>query len=121
MRLMDLSAYRALWQTPGVFALLASALLARLPVMAALVPVSFLAKDAAGNFGSVGMAVGGPIWSRLADRRGGRGVVIGTGVAWGVAMAVLALLPNDWYRLMPLVSALAGAVVPPVTATLRAA
>ncbi|TCN39285.1 putative MFS family arabinose efflux permease [Kribbella orskensis] len=129
MRLMDLSAYRALWQTRGVFALLASALLARLPVMAALVPVAFLAKDAAGNFGwagvvagaySVGMAVGGPIWSRLADRRGGRRVVIGTGMAWGVAMAVLALLPDDWYRLMPLVSALAGAVVSPVTATLRA-
>jgi MFS family permease len=130
MRLMDLSAYRALWQTRGVFALLASALLARLPVMAALVPVSFLAKDAAGNFGwagvvagaySVGMAVGGPVWSRLADRRGGRGVVIGTGMAWGVAMAVLALLPSEWFRLMPVASGLAGAVVSPVTATLRAA
>ncbi|WBQ05029.1 MFS transporter [Kribbella sp. CA-293567] len=127
---MDLSAYRALWRTQGVFVLLTSAVLARIPVIAALVPVSFLAKDAAGNFGwagvvagtySVGMAVGGPIWSRLADRRGGRGVVICTGMAWSVAMAALALLPADWYRLMPVVSALAGAVVSPVTATLRAA
>jgi MFS family permease len=127
---MDLSAYRALWRTQGVFVLLTSAVLARIPVIAALVPVSFLAKDAAGNFGwagvvagaySVGMAVGGPIWSRLADRRGGRRVVIGTGMAWAVAMAVLAFLPSDWYRLMPAVSALAGAFVSPVTATLRAA
>jgi MFS family permease len=130
MRVMDLSAYRALWRTRGVAGLLASALLARLPVMATMVPVSFLAKDAAGSFGwagvvagaySVGMAVGGPVWSRLADRRGGRGVLIGTGMAWSVAMAGLAVLPSDLFRLMPVVSALGGAVVPPVTATLRAA
>ncbi|MDX6260496.1 MAG: hypothetical protein QOH84_2184 [Kribbellaceae bacterium] len=130
MRLMDLSAYRELWRTRGVFALLTSAILARLPVIAALVPVSFLAKDAAGNFGwagivagaySVGMAVGGPIWSRLADRRGARGVVIVVGMAWGVAMAVLALLPGESYRLMPLFSGLAGVFVSPVTAIQRAA
>src|SRR3954469_20553644 len=117
MRLMDLSAYRELWRTRGVFALLASGVLARIPVIASMVPVSFLAKDAAGNFGwagivagaySVGMAIGGPIWSRRADRRGGRGVVIGAGMAWSVAMAVLGLMPFDWYRLMPVVSALAG-------------
>jgi MFS family permease len=110
--------------------LLASALLARLPPTATMVPVSFLAKDAAGSFGwagvvagaySVGMAVGGPVWSRLADRRGARGVLLGTGMAWSVAMAALALLPLDLYRLMPVVSALGGAFVPPVTSTLRAA
>ncbi|WP_237771526.1 MFS transporter [Kribbella sp. ALI-6-A] len=127
---MDLSAYRALWRTRGVASLLASALVARLPVMASMVPVSFLAKDAAGSFGwagvvagaySIGTAVGGPIWSRLADRRGGKWVVIWTGVAWSLAMFALALLPNEWYRAMPLVSALAGAFVSPITATLRAA
>ncbi|MEV6287159.1 MFS transporter [Kribbella sp. NPDC051770] len=127
---MDLSAYRALWRTRGVASLLASALVARLPVMASAVPMSFLAKDAAGSFGwagvvagaySIGTALGGPIWSRLADRRGGKWVVIGTGMAWSLAMIVLALLPNEWYRLMPAVSALAGAFVSPITATLRAA
>ncbi|MGC4936380.1 MFS transporter [Kribbella sp. DT2] len=127
---MDLSAYRALWRTRGVASLLASALVARLPVMASAVPMSFLAKDAAGSFGwagvvagaySIGTALGGPIWSRLADRRGGKWVVIWTGMAWSLAMFVLALLPNDWYRLMPVVSALAGAFVSPITATLRAA
>ena len=130
MRAMDLSSYRLLWKNRPVMTLMGAALLARLPVMAALIPVSFLAKDAAGNFGwagvvagsySIGMAIGGPIWSRLADRRGGRWVVIGTGVAWGVGMAVLALLPSDWYRLMPVVAGLTGIVVAPVTSTCRAA
>jgi MFS family permease len=127
---MDLSAYRELWRTRGVFALLTSAILARLPVIAAMVPVSFLAKDAAGNFGwagivagtySVGMALGGPVWARVADRRGARTVVIALGVAWSVAMTVLALLPSEWYRLMPVVSGLAGVFVAPVTAIQRAA
>ena len=109
MQPMDLSAYRDLWKTHGVMALLASALLARLPVMATMVPLAFLAKDAAGNFGwagvvagaySVGTAVASVVWSRLADRRGARRVVIATGMAWGVSMAVrrpaaVQLVPGD--------------------------
>ena len=127
---MDLSAYRALWRTKGVASLLASAVIARLPVIATMVPVSFLAKDAAGNFGwagvvagaySVGTAIGGPIWSRLADRWGGKWVVIWTGMGWSVAMTVLALLPLELYRAMPVASAIAGALVSPVTSTMRAA
>ncbi|GAA1600055.1 MFS transporter [Kribbella hippodromi] len=126
---MDLSAYRDLWKTHGVMALLASALIARLPVMATMVPLAFLAKDAAGNFGwagvvagaySVGTAIASVVWSRMADRRGARKVVIGTGMAWGVWMAVLALLPYSWYRLLPVAALLAGAFVAPVTSALRA-
>ncbi|TCC52539.1 MFS transporter [Kribbella capetownensis] len=129
MLLMDLTAYRDLWKTHGVMALLASALIARLPVMATMVPLSFLAKDAAGNFGwagvvagaySVGMAVASVVWSRLADRRGARGVLLTTGMAWGVLMAVLALLPDSWYRVLPVAAALAGMFVAPVTSALRA-
>ena len=55
---MDLTAYRDLWKTQGVMALLASALIARLPVMATMVPLAFLAKDAAGNFGWAGVVAG---------------------------------------------------------------
>ncbi|MEU4604719.1 MFS transporter [Kribbella sp. NPDC023972] len=126
---MDLTAYRDLWKTHGVMALLASALIARLPVMATMVPLSFLAKDAAGNFGwagvvagaySVGMAIASVVWSRLADRRGARWVVIGTGMAWGVLMAVVALLPYSWFRVLPVAAALAGVFVAPVTSALRA-
>ena len=99
MQLMDLTAYRDLWKTHGVVALLASAIVARMPVMATMVPLAFLAKDAAGNFGwagvvagaySVGTAVASVVWSRMADRRGARKVVIGTGMAWGASMAVVA-------------------------------
>ncbi|WP_350279520.1 MFS transporter [Kribbella sp. HUAS MG21] len=126
---MDLSAYRDLWKTRGVMALLASALIARLPVLATMVPLAFLAKDAAGNFGwsgvvagaySVGTAVASVVWSRMADRRGARKVVIGTGMAWAVMMAVVALLPYSWYRALPVAAALAGVFVAPVTSALRA-
>lgn len=129
MRPMDLTAYRDLWKTHGVMALLASALIARMPVMATMVPLSFLAKDAGGNFGwagvvagaySVGTAVASVVWSRLADRRGARRVLIGTGMAWAVLMAVVALLPDSWYRVLPVAAALAGVFVAPVTSALRA-
>jgi MFS family permease len=126
---MDLSAYRDLWKTHGVVALLTSALVARMPVLATMVPLSFLAKDAAGNFGwagvvagaySVGTAVASVVWSRMADRKGARKVVIGTGMAWGLWMAVLALMPYSWYRLLPIAAVLAGVFVSPVTSALRA-
>jgi MFS family permease len=129
MQPMDLTAYRDLWKTHGVMALLASALVARMPVMATMVPLAFLAKDAAGNFGwagvvagaySVGTAIASVVWSRLADRRGARKVVIFTGMAWGVLMAVVALLPYSWYRALPLAAGLAGMFVAPVTSALRA-
>ena len=129
MQPMDLTAYRDLWKTHGVVALLASALVARMPVMATMVPLAFLAKDAAGNFGwagvvagaySVGTAVASVVWSRLADRRGARKVVIGTGMAWGASMAVVALLPYSWFRVLPVAAAVAGVFVAPVTSALRA-
>lgn len=129
MRSMDLTAYRDLWKTHGVVALLASALIARMPVVATMVPLAFLAKDAAGNFGwagvvagaySVGTAIASVVWARLADRKGARRVVIGTGMAWAVLMAVVALLPDSWYRALPVAAALAGMFVAPVTSALRA-
>ena len=58
MQPMDLTSYRDLWKTHGVMALLASALVARMPVMATMVPLAFLAKDAAGNFGWAGVVAG---------------------------------------------------------------
>ncbi|NIK57509.1 MFS transporter [Kribbella shirazensis] len=127
---MELSGYRELARTRGVPALLASSLLARLPMLATMVPVAFLAKDTGGSFRwagvvagaySVGMAIAGPLWSRTADRRGPRGVLLVTGMAWSVALVALALLPAGLYRLMPLLTLLAGALVPPVMQTLRAA
>lgn len=127
---MELSGYRELARTRGVPALLASSLLARLPMLATMVPVAFLAKDTGGSFRwagvvagaySVGMAIAGPLWSRTADRRGPRGVLLVTGMAWSVALVALAALPAGLYRLMPLLTLLAGALVPPVMQTLRAA
>ncbi|GAB2669586.1 MFS transporter [Kribbella swartbergensis] len=127
---MELSGYRELWRTRGVMALLSASLLARLPVLATMVPVAFLAKDVGGSFRwagivagaySIGMAIAGPLWARTADRRGARGVLLATGLSWSVALAALAALPAGLYRLMPLLTFLAGALVPPVMQTLRAA
>ena len=127
---MNLGGYRELWRTQGVTALLLSSLLARLPVLATMVPVAFLAKDASGSFRwagvvagaySVGMAIAGPLWSRAADRRGPRGVLLITGLSWSVALLAIALLPAGLYRLLPVLTIVAGALVPPVMQTLRAA
>lgn len=130
MPCMEFSGYRELWRTHGVMALLVSSLLARLPVLATMVPIAFLAKDLSGSFRwagvvagaySVGMAIAGPLWSRAADRRGPRGVLLLTGITWSVAQLGIALLPAGWSRLMPLAALISGAFVPPVMQTLRAA
>lgn len=127
---MDLSAYRAFWRTLGVPSLLIGGLLARLPNVAMMIPLSFLAKDASGGFGwagvvaaaySIGTALGAPWWSRVADRRGGRRVLVWTGFGWSIFVALLTAMPDDWYRILPAVSLLAGAVLPPVSSTARAA
>ncbi|MDX2974162.1 MFS transporter [Kribbella solani] len=127
---MELAGYRALWRTQGVTTLLVSSLLARLPMLATTVPIAFLAKDASGSFrwagvvaGSyaVGTALAGPLWSRTADRRGPRGVLLVTGIAWSVMLLRIALLPGALFRLLPVLAVLAGAFVPPVSQTLRAA
>lgn len=127
---MELSGYRELWRTPGVMGLLASSLLARLPVLATMVPVAFLAKDLSGSFRwagvvaaaySIGMAIAGPLWARTADRRGARGVLLVTGVSWSVALFLVAAVPAGLYHLMPALTFLAGGLVPPVMQTLRAA
>jgi len=126
---MDLSAYKAFWKTLGVPSLLIGSLLARLPTVATMIPMSFLVRDASGGFGwagvvagtySVGTAIGAPAWSRFADRRGARRVLMLTGFAWSIALAALALMPFGWVRAMPAVSLIAGALVPPVSSTSRA-
>ena len=125
-----MAGYRELWRTHGVMALLMSSLLARLPILATMVPLAFLAKDLSGSFRwagvvagaySVGTAIAGPLWSRAADRRGPRGVLLITGIAWSVVCVGLAFLPAGLYRLMPAFTLVCGAFVPPVMQTLRAA
>ncbi|WP_329002164.1 MFS transporter [Kribbella sp. NBC_00709] len=127
---MELSGYRELWRARGVMSLLLASLLARLPMLATMVPIAFLAKDAGGSFRwagvvagaySIGTAIAGPVWSRAADRRGPRGILLVTGIAWSVALLAIALLPTGLHRLLPALAVIAGALVPPVMQTLRAA
>jgi MFS family permease len=69
---------------------------------------------------SVGTAVGAPYWSRRADRHGARKILIGTGLCWAVAIALLAAMPDEWYRALPAIALVAGLALPPVSATARA-
>ena len=119
MQLMDLTAYRELWKTHAVVALLASAIVARMPVMATMVPLAFLAAEPATSAGLVSSraySVGPAVASVVADggSAGARKVVIGTGMAWGASMAVVAVLPYSWYRVLPVAAAVAGIFVAPV-------
>lgn len=127
---MGLSSYRDVWTTHGVPSLLVATLLARLPTVATSIPLAFLAKDAAGTFEwagvvvggyAVGLAVGAPLWSRRADRLGPRRVLMVTGVVWAVALTALAALPDGAFRALPVMAALAGLALPPVSSTTRAA
>ena len=125
---MDLSAYRALWRTLGVPGLLIGGLLARVPNVVVMIPLSFLAKDASGGFGwagvvaaayAVGTAIAAPWWARVADRRGARKVLVPTGFAWSAMFLVLAAMPADWFRVYPAVALAAGLMLPPVSAITR--
>lgn len=128
MRGMDLSAYKALWRTLGVPGLLIGGLLARLPNVVVMIPLSFLAKDASGGFGwagvvaaayAIGTALASPWWARVADRRGARKVLVATGFAWSALLAVLAAMPDDWFRILPVVALVAGTLLPPVSSIAR--
>ena len=130
MQPMDLTAYRDLWKTHGVVALLASALVAQAAGDGDDgAGLAFLAKDAAGNFGwagvvagaySVGMAVasvgvvaaGGP--PRSAGGRDRHWDGVGRDDGRGRAAAVQ-LVPGAAGR-----GGLAGMFVAPVTSALRA-
>lgn len=125
---MDLSAYRALWRTLGVPGLLIGGLLARLPNVVLMIPLSFLAKDASGGFGwagvvaaayAIGTAVASPWWARVADRRGPSKVLVATGFACSALLASLAAIPSDWFRILPVLALVAGMMLPPVASIAR--
>ncbi|PHQ52818.1 MFS transporter [Streptomyces cinnamoneus] len=68
---------------------------------------------------TAGMAVGGPLVARYADRRGRRAVLVATGVVYPSALAVLvwATVPGDWAQ--PVVAVVAGVALPPANACMR--
>lgn len=127
---MDFGVYPVLLRRPGVARTLTAALVSRTAVIMLSIPVSFLVKDLTGTFAwsgvvlgvyAIGGAVGAPMWSRRADRRGGRAVLAATGVGWGLAVALMAFAGSLWFGLVPLLALLSGFLQPPVGSMLRAA
>ena len=127
---MDFGVYPVLLRRPGVARTLAAALVSRTSVIMLSIPVSFLVKDLTGTFAwsgvvlggySIGAAAGAPLWSRRADRRGGRTVLAVTGAGWGVCVSLMAFAGSVWFGFVPLLAVLSGFLQPPVGPMLRAA
>lgn len=127
---MDFGVYPVLLRRPGVAKTVSAALLARTAVIMQTIPVSFLVKDLTGTFAwsgvvlggySIGAAVGAPIWSRRADRRGSRAVLTVTGAGWGVCVALMAFAGSVWFGLVVLLALIGGFLQPPVGPMLRTA
>ena len=114
---------------PGVAALLALNVLARIPTAGAGVLVvvhthaltgSYAAAGAVAAAASLAMALAAPLLGGAVDRRGQTGVLVGSGLVAGAGYLALALLPHS----APVVAiaalaALAGGAQPPLGACLR--
>lgn len=96
----------------------------------AVIALSFWARDLTGTFAWSGALVGcytattafvGPMLGRAADRFGARRVLVPVGICHAAGFVVIAVLPASVWWLGLGVAALTGAVLPPVSATVRAA
>jgi MFS family permease len=116
--------------TPGARRLLATSVLARLPLTMISIGLLIHAQHLTGSFGSAGLvdgtyavalAAGGPLLGRLVDRRGQTQVLLASGLVAGTGMGTIAVLPSA----VPLpglvgLAAVVGLATPPVGASLRA-
>src|SRR5271169_7236082 len=121
-----LAHYATFFRLPGVPRLLATALVARMPVgmisLALLMHLRELSRSFAFAGGIVGtyfvaMAVCAPIQGRLADRYGPRGILIATGLVQPVAFGLLLFARPLHLSLAAIgtLAVIAGAFTPPIT------
>ncbi|MEV4659333.1 MFS transporter [Micromonospora sp. NPDC049301] len=123
---VNMKPYREALALPGLRSLLLVAVLARIPLTATGVTLTFhvvLDLDrgygAAGLVGAaitVGAAIGGPLLGRLVDRRGLRPVLVLTGVAEAVFWATAPSLP---YPLLLPAAFVAGSLALPIFSVVR--
>ncbi|SMC88293.1 MFS transporter [Kibdelosporangium aridum] len=128
-----LQPYRELAAVPRVPGLLTWATLGRLHMTGTPLAMSFLIAGWTGSYAIagvigaallVGLGVSGPMRGRAADRRGAAGLIVFTGVCYGIGMTVLAFLPtwlpSSWWPLMALAAFTVGLFNPPVIPVGRA-
>lgn len=124
------SGYRAVLAVSGVWRLLGSSLLGRLPIGATSLAILLLVRHETGSFGLAGITVGAfaltgaiaaPIQGRLLDRFGPRKVLAPFALGQAVALVLLVLIVTSGAPdlLVVLIAAVAGALVPPISAAVR--
>ncbi|MEV4464934.1 MFS transporter [Micromonospora echinofusca] len=123
---MNLKPYREALALPGLRSLLLVSVLARVPLTATGVTLTFYVVldlgrgyGAAGLVGAaitVGAAVGGPLLGRLVDRRGLRPVLVLTAIAEAVFWSTAPMLP---YPVLLPAAFLAGSLALPIFSVIR--
>ncbi|MEU4776935.1 MFS transporter [Micromonospora sp. NPDC023633] len=123
---MNMKPYREALALPGLRSLLLVSVLARVPLTATGVTLTFYVVldlgrgyGAAGLVGAaitVGAAIGGPLLGRLVDRRGLRPVLVLTGVAEAVFWSTAPMLP---YPVLLPAAFLAGSLALPIFSVIR--
>jgi len=123
--------YREFLSLPGAARLLIGSLAGRLPLGMSSLAVLLLVHAKTGSFAAAGVAVGAftlssavttPLQGRLVDRVGGPPVLIGFAVAQaaGIVALVVAAQLRVSSGLLIVLSAIAGAMTPPLSASVRA-
>jgi MFS family permease len=122
--------YRAFLRLPDTIALMAVALVARMPIGMLSLALLMHLRDIGGSFATAGALVGGylvasalaaPVLGRIIDRRGPRGVLRVTGTVQP-AMLLLILFARPLDLKLPAIAALAvvaGAFMPPISVLTR--
>ncbi|MFC4021513.1 MFS transporter [Micromonospora sp. GCM10011542] len=123
---VNIKPYREALALPGLRSLLLVAVLARIPLTATGVALTFhVLLDLDGNYAAaglvgaaitVGAAIGGPLLGRLVDRRGLRPVLVLTAIAEAVFWATAPSLP---YTLLLPAAFVAGSLALPIFSVVR--
>jgi MFS family permease len=123
--------YLRLLRLPGVGRLVAAALVARVPISMVVTANVLLVQRATGSFATAGAVdaayalaagVGAPLIGRLVDRLGQSRVLVpaAAGYAAGMTGLVAAALAGAPAPVLCVPAALAGALIPPISACMRA-
>src|SRR6202042_3836837 len=125
------SKYRAVLSAPGAARLFASALVARLPQGMSSLAILLLVRSTTGSYAAAGVAVGGfalataacaPLLGRLVDHFGRSRVLLPSacGQACVYVLLVVAAQAGAGVVVLVVLSALCGALLPPIAPAVRA-
>lgn len=123
--------YGELWRLPSAPLLILAGIVGRLPAGVAPLALLLFLADRTGSYGVGGIAVGlyglataatAPLLGRVADRHGFTLVLFATGIGYplAVGLLVLAAVSGAPIPLVHLAAALAGALMPLLSSSLRA-